>query len=303
MSEQKNSVIMTSHLSKYYGKNRGIEDISLTVEEGDFFGCIGPNGAGKSTLIRTLMGLISATAGKAEIFGMDMKKHKIRILEEVGYLPSEVTFYEGLKVKDILRLSASLRKKDCEKEAEFLCRRLDLDMEKKTHQLSLGNRKKLGIVCAMQYRPRLYVLDEPTSGLDPLIQREFYALLKERNEEGATIFLSSHILSEVQQYCRHAGIIREGRLLVSDTVERLGHTGVKRVTLRGASGLPVLAGMRDIKPVAKGVSFLYSGKAHVLLKALAEFPVEDVVIAEPSLEEVFMHYYTKEESGSDNGEI
>ena len=201
--------IETIHLTKYYGKARGIADISLSVEEGDFFGFIGPNGAGKSTTIRTLLGLITATDGSARIFGQDIQTQQTALLGEIGYLPSETMFYHGMRVKDVLRLSADLHKKDCGKEAEKLCRRLDLDTSRKIDELSLGNRKKVGIVCAMQHRPRLYILDEPTSGLDPLMQREFYALLQERSREGATVFLSSHVLSEVQRYCRHAAVIRE----------------------------------------------------------------------------------------------
>ena len=169
--------IKTDGLTKYYGKHRGIEGISLSVDEGDFFGFIGPNGAGKSTTIRTLMGLLSPTGGTAEIFGMDVCKNKTGILSEVGYLPSEAVFYGGMRVRDILRLSADLHKKDCTEEAKRLCERLELDPSRKIDELSLGNRKKVGIVCAMQHRPRLYVLDEPTSGLDPLMQREFYSLL------------------------------------------------------------------------------------------------------------------------------
>ena len=292
--------ITTDHLTKYYGKARGIMDVSLSVAEGDFFGFIGPNGAGKSTTIRTLLGLISATGGSAEIFGQDVRKDRSAIAADVGYLPSEAMFYHGMRVKDILRLSADLRKKDCASEAKLLCERLELDPNRKVEELSLGNRKKVGIVCAMQHRPRLYILDEPTSGLDPLMQREFYSLLKERNADGATVFLSSHVLSEVQRYCRHAAVIRDGRLLMSDSVENVGHTGAKRVTLRGVSEAPALAQLRDIKKGPDAVSFLYSGKPETLLKALAALPLTDVTIAEPDLEEVFLHYYAKEADENDD---
>lgn len=292
--------ITTDHLTKYYGKARGIMDVSLSVAEGDFFGFIGPNGAGKSTTIRTLLGLISATDGSAEIFGQDVRKDRSAIAADVGYLPSEAMLYHGMRVKDILRLSADLRKKDCALEAKLLCERLELDPNRKVEELSLGNRKKVGIVCAMQHRPRLYILDEPTSGLDPLMQREFYSLLKERNADGATVFLSSHVLSEVQRYCRHAAVIRDGRLLVSNSVDNLSHTGAKRVTLRGVSEAPALAQLRDIKKGPDAVSFLYSGKPEPLLKALAALPLTDVTIAEPDLEEVFLHYYAKEADENDD---
>lgn len=290
------NVIETHNLTKYYGKSRGIIDVTLAVEEGDFFGFIGPNGAGKSTTIRTLLGLISPTGGKAEIFGLDAQRNKVAILSDVGYLPGEAAFYSGMRVKDILNLSAKLHKKDCQREADILCQRMQLDTQKKVETLSLGNRKKVGIVCALQHRPNLYVLDEPTSGLDPLMQREFYMILQELNEEGATIFLSSHVLSEVQRYCKHAGVIREGKLLVTDRVESLGHTGTKRVSLRGITQLPRLDGVKDVKHTGDTWSFLLGGKPAELLGALSKLPIEDVSIFEPDLEEVFMHYYTGEEN-------
>lgn len=294
------NAIMTDNLTKYYGKARGIVDVSLTVEEGDFFGFIGPNGAGKSTTIRTLLGLIAPTGGSAEIFGKDICRQRTEILADIGYLPSETMFYSGMRVKDVLRLSARLRKADCSGEAEKLCERLELDTSRKIDELSLGNRKKIGIVCALQHRPKLYILDEPTSGLDPLMQREFYSLLQERNEEGATVFLSSHVLSEVQRYCKHAAVIREGRLLACDSVENLGHTGAKRVTLRGVTAVPELEHIRDVKTSAEGVSFLYGGKAGLLLSELSKLPLTDITIAEPDLEEIFMHYYAKEDGENDD---
>lgn len=288
--------IQTNNLTKYYGNFRGIIDVNLSVEEGDFFGFIGPNGAGKSTAIRTLLGLISATGGSAEIWGQDIRRHQTELLADIGYLPSETMFYNGMRVRDILRLSADLRKKDCTEEANLLCDRLSLDTSKKIDELSLGNRKKAGIVCAMQHKPKLYILDEPTSGLDPLMQREFYSILTERNKAGATVFLSSHILSEVQRYCRHAAVIREGRLLITDSVENLMVTGAKRITLQGVSSLPALENVRDVKPGNDTVSFLYSGKPDLLLKAMAQLPLKDITIAEPDLEEIFMHYYAKGEN-------
>lgn len=284
--------IRTASLTKYYGKARGIIDINLTVKQGDFFGFIGPNGAGKSTTIRTLLGLISPTGGAAWIFGTDITGKRQRILDQVGYMPSEVNFYHNMRVKDVIKLSADLRKKDCRKEASTLCDRLELDTQKKICELSLGNRKKVSIICALQHRPKLCVLDEPTSGLDPLMQREFYAILQERNAEGATIFLSSHILSEVQRYCKHAAVIREGRLLTADSIEHLGHTDARRVSLRGIHIPPALDNMKDVQIHGDSVSFLYSGKPDVLLHTLASLPLTDVTISEPDLEDIFMHYYT-----------
>ncbi len=290
------NAIETNHLTKFYGSARGIEDLELTVEQGDFFGFIGPNGAGKSTTIRTLLGLISPTSGDAKVLGLDIRKDKTEILTRVGYLPSEITFYPGMKVKDVLRLSAGLRRQNCDREAEALCRRLQLDQSRRVEELSLGNRKKVGIVCALQHRPELLILDEPTSGLDPLMQREFFSILQERNREGATVFLSSHILSEIQRNCTRAAIIREGTLLACGSVEELARTNARRVTLRGSAEVQVLSGIRDCQQTEEGLSFLYSGDMQLLLNALAGGKVEDLTIAEPDLEEVFLHYYEKEES-------
>ena len=287
--------IKTEKLTKYYGKHRGITDVDLSVEMGDFFGFIGPNGAGKSTAIRTLLGLISASSGKAEVLGIDVNKNTTEILKNVGYLPSDTEFYSGMRVKDIISFSAHLRGKDCKKEADELCERFDLDPSRKVDELSLGNRKKVGIVCALQHKPSLYVLDEPTSGLDPLIQREFYSVLKERNEEGATVFLSSHILPEIGRYCKHAAIIREGRILVSKSVRELAYTGVKRVILRNAASLPDMEKVRDLKREGDTVSFLYSGESTELVKELSQLDFEDVNLSDPDLEEVFMHYYARED--------
>ena len=250
--------VRTSGLTKYYGKARGIIDLDLSVEEGEFFGFIGPNGAGKSTTIRTLLGLIKQNSGKAEIFGMDTLKEKQKILEDIGYLPSEAVFYSGMRVREILKLSADLRKRDCRKETARLCERLQLDTSRKAEELSLGNRKKVAIVCALMHKPRLLILDEPTSGLDPLMQREFFAILQERNEEGTTIFLSSHVLSEVQRNCTRAAIIREGRLIACDSVEALSKTSAKRVTIRGEVKLKSLPGVRDLQTVGDGSSFFYA---------------------------------------------
>ncbi len=285
------NAIETVSLTKFYGKSRGINDIDLTVAEGDFFGFIGPNGAGKSTTIRILTGLISQTSGEAKIFGKDAGKTDV--LADIGYMPSEVNFYHGMKVREVIKYSAELRKRNCAKEASRLCERLELDINKKISELSLGNRKKVSIVCALQHKPRLCILDEPTIGLDPLMQREFYAILQERNSEGATIFLSSHILSEIQKYCKRAAVIREGRLLVCDHVENLVHTNAKKVTLSGISEPPKLDGIGKVEVDGGTVKFLYGGKPRELLNALALLPITDIGITEPDLEEIFMHYYAE----------
>ena len=214
-------MIQIDHLTKTYGRARGVTDLTLHVPEGGCFGFIGPNGAGKSTTIRTLLGLLSPTAGSARVLGLDCVRQRNAILAQVGYMPSEAMFYPDMRVGQVIRLSADLRKKDCRAQAAALCETLELDARKRIRELSLGNRKKVSIVCAMQHRPRLYILDEPTSGLDPLVQRAFWSQLEERRREGATVFLSSHVLYEVQRYCDRAAIIREGRLVVEGTTQEL----------------------------------------------------------------------------------
>jgi ABC-2 type transport system ATP-binding protein len=270
------NVIETRELTKTYGKNRGIDKLGLTVKEGDFFGFIGPNGAGKSTTIRTLLGLISPTSGSAKVLGYDCVKESTKILKNTGYLPSEINFYTGMKVKDVIKYSADLRGVKCGEKAALLAERLGLGLEKKVNELSLVNRKKVGIVCAVQHSPKLLILDEPTSGLDPLMQREFFAILNEENKRGATIFFSSHILSEVQNYCRTAAFIRDGGIIMCDSVEKLEETGTKKVSVKTAEGTK---------------EYLFKGDVNALLQNLAAQKVLDVTITEPSLEEIFMEYY------------
>lgn len=286
--------IQTKGLTKYYGKARGIIELDLTVGEGEFFGFIGPNGAGKSTTIRSLLGLIAPTGGEAEILGMDVRKNREKILAQVGYLPSEAVFYPGMRVRDVLKLSADLRKTDCREEAARLCQRLQLAPDRKVEELSFGNRKKVAIVCALQHRPKLLILDEPTSGLDPLMQREFFQILQERNREGTTVFLSSHVLSEIQNHCGRAAIIREGRLIACDTVDALSQTNAKRVAIQGSVNVDGLSGVRDKQQTEDSVSFLYSGDMSSLIRALSAGKVRDLTISEPDLEEIFMHYYEKD---------
>ncbi len=291
------NIISTHNLTKYYGKSRGIIDLNLDIPEGEIFGFIGPNGAGKSTTIRTLLGLIKPTSGSARIFDKDIISEKEAILSSIGYMPSEAMFYSGMRVGDIIQMSASLHKKDCSAQAKELCDRLQLDVRKKVDELSLGNRKKVSIVCALQHTPKLYILDEPTSGLDPLMQKEFFSLLEERHKEGATIFLSSHILSEISRYCSRAAIIREGKLIALDTVEALSaRTNARRITLSGTTDAPQLNGIKDTVPGDNSVSFLFQGDIKELLSELSKLPLKDLTVTEPDLEEIFMHFYMASDS-------
>ena len=206
------NVIDIRNLTKSYGKNRGIIDVTLSVESGDIFGFLGPNGAGKSTTIRSVLGFLKGYSGEIRVLGMDSAKEHEKVLANVGYMPSEAWFYSSMRVRDVIRYAANVRGLDCSEEAEKICEKLKVDTSRKIKELSLGNRKKVSIVCAMQHRPKLFVFDEPTSGLDPLIQRNFFELIHEYVEEGATCLLSTHVLSEVNKYCKTAAIMREGKL-------------------------------------------------------------------------------------------
>lgn len=306
-------VISTTNLTKYYGKNRGIIDLNLKVHKGEVFGFIGPNGAGKSTTLRVLLGLVTPTSGSAEIFGRKVGKEQKKILERIGYLPSEAMFYSGMRVSEVLKLSEKLysfsgmpglaqhtgetadNRKKCRLEREKLCERFDLDVRRKIGELSLGNRKKVAIVSAFQHNPELLILDEPTSGLDPLMQKEFFALVEERHQAGSTIVLSSHVLPEIQQYCTRAAILREGRMIACDRVEQLAGKRCRKVEIKGISEAPAIGGIRETKSERGRVSFLFEGEMKDMLKALQGLPVEDLLITEPELEEVFLHYYEKGE--------
>ena len=287
--------IRTTNLTKCYGNARGITGLNLTVAKGEFFGFIGPNGAGKSTTIRTLLGLIHPTGGSASVLGMDIAGDRQKLLARVGYLPSEAGLYPNMRVHELLKLSARLRKADCADEARLLCERFQLDPTRRLNELSFGNRKKAAIICALQHKPELLMLDEPTGGLDPLMQREFFSILCERNQAGATVFLSSHVLSEVQTYCHRAAFIRDGRLFACDSVEALLGGSAKHVRIRGELDLHALPGVQNLREENGVFAFLYAGDMDRLTQHLASGHIDDLSISDPTLEEIFLHDY--EEGG------
>ncbi|MDO8848810.1 MAG: ABC transporter ATP-binding protein [Coriobacteriia bacterium] len=296
------NVIETSKLTKYYGTSRGIVDLDMTVQEGEIYGFIGPNGAGKSTTIRTLLGLIHPTSGSAKVFGKDIVTSGPEIRQEVGYLPSEVFYYDDMRAIDLLRYSASFYSKDpkaTEKRAKELAERFDLDLKKKIDDLSYGNKKKVGIIQGLAHKPKLIILDEPTGGLDPLIQQEFFHLLKEQNAEGATVLFSSHILSEVQKLCDRVAIIKEGSIIRVDQIKTLLENATKRLTLELATlvdeSVFALEGVSDLAFTNHTASFLYRGRVNDLTGLLARLDLLDLQVEEPDLEEIFLHYYQKEE--------
>lgn len=295
------SVIETTNLTKFYGASRGIENVNLTVEEGEIFGFIGPNGAGKSTMIRTLLGLIKPTSGSATIFGKDIVKDGSALREDVGYLPSEVFYYDRMRARDLLRYSASFYKKpqrDMEARMHTLAKLLDLDLNKKIDDLSYGNKKKVGIIQGLLHSPKLIILDEPTGGLDPLMQATFFELLKAENKRGATILFSSHILGEVQKLCHRVAIIKEGSIIAVEQIEALRKNSYSKVTLELAA--PVsrtvfqLKGISNLEVARERVSFLYRGDVNAIVKLLAGVRLKNLSIEEPELEEIFMHYYKKD---------
>lgn len=283
------NVIQAGKLTKYYGKNRGIIDLDLNVSEGEIYGFIGPNGAGKSTTIKLLLDFIKPTSGKCSIFSLDCVTSSAKIKKDTGYIPAEVSYYDGMKVYDLLRYSAKYY--ECGMEhSEKLCEALELDTSRKISELSTGNKKKVAIAQAMLHRPKLLIMDEPTAGLDPLIQHEFYGLVKQAKQGGATIFFSSHVLSEVQRVCDRVGIIREGKLINTQSMEELTATQYKRVKAATDEDIKI-SGAEDIKRRNGITEFLYKGSAHKLLKALSAYHVSNILIEDPPLEEIFMAYY------------
>ncbi|AHF08053.1 ABC transporter ATP-binding protein [Desulfitobacterium metallireducens] len=292
------SVIEIDKLTKYYGKSRGIIDVSFKVEEGEIFGFIGPNGSGKSTTIRTLLSLIYPTSGSAKIFGKDCIKYAPEIAREIGYLPSEVFYYEKMKVLDLLKYSASFYKKDCNQRITELSEIMDLDLKKKIEDLSFGNRKKVGIVQALLHEPKLIIMDEPTSGLDPLMQQKFFNVLQEENKKGATILLSSHILNEVQRLCSRVAIIKEGKIINVETISNLTENTYKKIKIELSSEINrnyfQISGVSNLEIKDHVVSFLFKGNINLILKKISEVEITNVWVEEPNLEEIFMHYYEKE---------
>lgn len=292
------NVIEINNLTKYYGKARGIDDVSFNVEEGEIFGFIGPNGAGKSTAIRTLLGLIYPTSGSAKIFGKDCIKYGPEIKKEIGYLPSEVFYYDKMRVIDLLKYSASFYKKDCSKRIHDLAEIMNLDLKKRIDDLSLGNKKKVGIVQGLLHEPKLIILDEPTSGLDPLMQQKFFDLLREENKKGATILFSSHILSEVQRLCNRVAIIKEGSIVKIENISTLKENNYKKFKVETTLELDKdyfnVNGVSDLEVKDKSVSFLFRGNINSIMKKISEIEIVNLWVEEPNLEEIFMHYYEKE---------
>lgn len=291
------NIIETQNLTKYYGKSKGIENVNLEVKEGEIFGFIGPNGAGKSTTIRTLMGLIFPTKGHAKIFGMDCVKDGPKIRRDIGYLPSEVFYYDKMKVRDLLKYTAGFYEKDCTLRMQELAEIMELDLNKRIEDLSYGNKKKVGIVQGLLHSPKLIVLDEPTSGLDPLMQKKFFDIIENENRNGSTVFFSSHILAEVQTLCSRVAIIKDGGIIKIDDIKTLRGDNYKKITLKGNQLLKenfMVNGVTNLNHSTNGdntLKFFFKGDINEMLSIIGTHNMSDVLIEEPTLEEIFMHYY------------
>lgn len=292
------AIIETVNLTKYYGKTRGVENINLAVNEGEIFGFIGPNGAGKSTTIRTLLNFLFPTSGSATIFGQDVVRHSREIRAQVGYLPGEVDYYDDMTARELLAYSARFYDKDCAAKTKELIEIFELDHNKNIHSLSLGNKKKVGIIQCLLHKPRLLILDEPTSGLDPLMQKRFFDILREENKQGTTIFFSSHVLSEVERLCHRVAIIKNGEILKVEEIDQLRSSQFLkvRITLPDSSPQVIqIPGVVHSSQENGGWDLLFNGDINALVRSLAKYKLRSLHMEEPTLEEVFMHYYEKEE--------
>lgn len=289
-------VIRTEGLTKYYGKQRGVENLALEVHRGEVFGFLGPNGAGKTTTIRLLLDLIRPTQGRVEVLGMDAHAQGVAIRERVGYLPGELSLYDKLTGSEFLQYMGNLRGGVDWKYVRSLAERLECDLRQRIRTLSRGNKQKLGILQAFAHRPELLVLDEPTSGLDPLMQHEFHRLVRELHGEGTTFFISSHNLAEVERMCDRVGIVRTGSMVAVDEIENLKARALRKLEIHFASPVPLdtfhnLPGVKDVRIENRTLNCSLVGSMDAVIKAAARFEVLNVISPEVSLEEIFIEYY------------
>ena len=288
-----NYVLEVKKLKKYYGKIRGVEDVSLSIKKGEIYGFIGPNGAGKSTTIRTIMGLINKTSGNIYINGKELDKNDIETKKMIGYLPSEINLYDDMTVKDILNYHESFYDKDISKKRKELVKLLRLDEKKKIEDLSLGNQKKVGIVLALMHEPEILILDEPTSGLDPIMQNIFYELILEEKKKGTTILYSSHILSEVSKICDTIGFIKEGKIIKEDTVENIKKDSFTYLTIESSDidKIKKELKLKVIEEHKNEAKFINNLEPEELLNKLSKYKIDRLLIEEVTLEDLFINYY------------
>jgi ABC-2 type transport system ATP-binding protein len=292
------AAIRTSRLTKDYGARRGLFDLDLQVAQQEIFGYLGPNGSGKTTTIRLLMGMIRPTTGSAHIFGLDCVRDAVEVKRKVGYLPGDVPQFGSLRGSEIVAYLGGMRGGVDRRVVRSLAERFDLDLSRRFREYSSGNKQKLAIVLAFMHRPDLLILDEPTSGLDPLNQQQFYALLREARDDGATVFLSSHVLSEVEHVSDTVGILRSGKLVKVAQLEELRRVRVHRVEIEFApeehvpeAKLRAATGVDDLRVIGNRVECMVHGGFDGLIDAISESRVTDLVSTEPSLEEFFLSFF------------
>jgi ABC-2 type transport system ATP-binding protein len=291
--------IRTEGLTKLYGSTVGVEDLTLEVRRGEVFGFLGPNGAGKTTTIRVLLDLLRPTSGRAEILGLDAQRDSVAIRRRIGYLPGDLALYQHLTGRELLDYFARLRDLDDTSHAIDVAARLELDLGRRIRELSKGNRQKLGLVQAFMHRPEVVIMDEPTSGLDPLVQQEFQRLIREAAAGGTTIFLSSHVLAEVERTVDRIGIVRAGHLVVVEEIEALKHKALRELEVHFGTAPPqdafaALPGVQELWRDEHVVRFSVEGSVDRLVKAVAEYEVLNIRSEEPDLEEIFLGYYEDE---------
>ena len=291
MNDEK--VIEIINLKKYYGKKRGVENVSISLKKGEAYGFIGPNGAGKSTTIKSLMGLINKTSGKLLINGKEIDKNDLETKKQIGYLPSEINLYDDLTVKEMLDFHESFYEENINKKRKKLVKLLKLDENKNIEDLSLGNLKKLGIILALMHDPKILILDEPTSGLDPIMQNIFYDLLIEEKNKGTTILYSTHILSEVSKICDRIGFIKDGIIVKEDIRENLEKNSITYLTIE-SSEIDKIKEDLKLKVLSNNnnmVKFINNLKPNELLKKISKYNIDKILIEEVKVEDLFMEYY------------
>lgn len=286
-------ILEIQNLTKYYGKIKGVENLSLKLEEGEIFGFIGPNGAGKSTTIRSIMNLVNKTSGKVLIENQEFNKDNVKLKEKIGYLPSEIYLYDDMTVKEMLDYHESFYKKNIHNRRMELVKKLELDEKKKIEDLSLGNLKKLGIILAFMHEPKLLILDEPTSGLDPIMQNVFYELLKEEKGKGNTVFYSTHILNEVSKICDRVGIIKEGKLIKVEKIEDLSKKSLTLVTITSSQAKEIKEDLKVNVILEEGNTIKFGNNLlpDELIKKLSKYTIDRILIEEATIEDMFLHYY------------
>ncbi len=298
------AVVLTEGLAKRYGRQQALHGLDLAVQPGEVFGFLGPNGAGKTTTIRLLLDLIRPSGGSVLVFGMDPRTHGVEIRRRAGYLPGELRLEGRQSAGELLTFLGNLRGGVEPRRIESLAERLDLDLLRPIRGLSKGNKQKVGVVQAFMHQPDLLILDEPSSGLDPLLQQEFLAMVREARAQGQTVFMSSHVLAEVQHVADRVGIIRAGRMVTVSDVESMRERAVRRVQIHFDAEVPeaafaFLPGVRDLRVEGDTLHCMIDGKADALIKAAAQFTVLDLLVEEPDLEDIFLAYYTESPGESD----